>query len=202
MRVAVGVTGASGAIVAERLVAELLNHVERVHLMFTEASVKVVAQELQGPASTEGFSLKQTIEGGIAEDLRGKLRVYGVQDLFAPIASGSSVPDAMVIVPCSMGTLSRVSHGFSSNLLERSADVVLKEKRNLVICPRESPLSSIHLENMLRLANQGVTIAPLMPAFYTHPASIDDMIKQFVGRILDLLQIENRLVKRWNHRLL
>ena len=126
-----------------------------------------------------------------------RLGYYGGDDFFAPVASGSSAPDAMVVCPCSMGSLGRIAAGLSSSLLERVADVMLKEGRPLLLVPRETPLSAIHLENMLKLARLGVRIVPPMPAFYHHPQSLDDLVDFVVGKVLDQLGVEHRLFKRW-----
>src|SRR6185369_5457820 len=142
----------------------------------------------------------------IADALRGhfpgggdRLAYYAEDDFYAPIASGSSAADAMVVVPCSMGTLSRISCGNSGNLLERSADVMLKEGRPLVLVPRETPLNAIHLEHMLKLARLGVRIVPAMPAFYQRPQSLDDLVNFVVGKVLDSLGVEQSLFRRWGN---
>lgn len=127
----------------------------------------------------------------------GQLQVFGREEWTAPVASGSSAPDAMVICPCTMGTLSAVASGASSNLIERAADVMLKEGRKLVIVPRETPFSAIHLENMLRLARLGVTVLPASPGFYHRPAGIDDLVDFVVARILDQLEVKHRLLPHW-----
>lgn len=127
----------------------------------------------------------------------GRLDYFAEDDFFAPVASGSSAPDAMVICPCTMGTLSRIACGNSGTLLERCADVMIKERRPLTLVPRETPLSEIHLENMLRLARLGVRIVPAMPAFYHRPESVDDLVAFVVGKTLDSLGIDNSLYKRW-----
>jgi 4-hydroxy-3-polyprenylbenzoate decarboxylase len=127
----------------------------------------------------------------------GQLTVFGREDWMAPVASGSNPPDAMVICPCSMGTLAAVAQGLADNLIERAADVMLKERRPLVLVPRETPLSTIHLENMLRLSRAGAVIVPPAPGFYTRPESIGDLVDFVVARILDQLQIPNELSPRW-----
>lgn len=123
--------------------------------------------------------------------------MFGREEWFAPPASGSNPADAMVICPCSMGALAAIAHGMSDNLIERAADVSIKEKRPLILVPRETPLSVIHLENMLALARLGVTILPPAPGFYTHPGTVDDMVDFVVARILDQLRIPHTLMARW-----
>lgn len=199
-RILVGVTGASGAIYAERLIAELLAKIERVYLITTEAGVKVARHELH--AHEHGFSLVRALDRRLSREESERLRIFAIDDLFAPVASGSAAAQAMIVTPCSMGTLSRISTGASSNLLERAADVMLKQKRPLLLCPRETPLSAIHLDNMAKLAHLGVSIVPAMPAFYQQPKSIDDMVNFVVGRILELLDIEHTMYKPWNARML
>ena len=198
-RILVAVTGASGSIYAERLVDILLTRVKRVYLLFSETGAKVVRHEL--PPKSEGFSLARAALGEIDTSAREVLRILKNDDLFAPVASGSSAPTAMVIVPASMGTLGRLCHGISSNLIERSADVCLKQKKPLLICPRETPLNSIHLRNMLTLSELGCHIIPAMPAFYQHPKSIDDLVDFMVGRVLEGLNLEHDLYPAWNPRM-
>ena len=143
----------------------------------------------------------------VLDELRGyfrcdgaRLNFYAEDELCSPIASGSSAPDAMIVAPCSMGTLSRISNGNSGNLLERSADVMLKEGRPLVLVPRETPLNAIHLEHMLALARLGVRIVPAMPAFYQHPESLDDLVNFVVGKVLDSIGVEHSLFRRWGNQ--
>ena len=127
----------------------------------------------------------------------GRLTCLPYGDLTASVASGSALKKTMVVCPCSMGTLARVASGASGNLIERAADCVIKERGTLVLVPRETPVSAIHLENMLKLSRLGVVILPAMPAFYTKPATIEDMVDFIVGKTLDVLGIENSLYKRW-----
>jgi 4-hydroxy-3-polyprenylbenzoate decarboxylase len=130
-------------------------------------------------------------------DLPGTLEVYGREAWFAPVASGSNPPDAMVVCPCTMGTLAAIAQGLADNLITRAADVALKERRPLVLVPRETPFSAIHLENMLRLAQAGAVILPPNPGFYHRPQSVGDMVDFVVARILDHLGVSHALMKRW-----
>lgn len=198
-RVLVGITGASGSIYAEKLIEELLKKVERVYVVASRSGREVCQHEIGD--RRDGFSLLKILNGKGSEEWREKLRVFQEDDFFAPIASGSSSPSHMVIVPCSMGTLARVCGGISSNLLERAADVMLKQKRPLLICPRETPLSAIHLKNMLQLAEMGVHMIPTMPAFYQKPKSLEDIVDFMVGRILEQLDLKHELYKKWNPRM-
>lgn len=199
MKVMIAVTGASGSVYAERLVEALLTKVNRIYLVASQSGKQVVAHELR--KKEVGFSLRAALQGELDPKHRDCIRVFDESDLFAPVASGSSVPSHMVVVPSSMGTLARIHHGLSSNLIERAADVMLKQGKPLIICPRETPLNTIHLENMLGLSKLGVKIVPAMPAFYQHPTTIDDLIDFVVGRILELLNLEHDLYRKWNPRM-
>lgn len=196
MHIVSAITGASGALYGLRLCEELL----------------VAGHSLDFLISRSGFSVLETEAGldwhGTEEDVSHRFRGhFGVQasqaryyeenNLLAPIASGSAAPDAMVVCPCSMGTLARIACGNSGNLLERCADVMLKERRPLVLVPRETPLSEIHLENMLKLARMGARIVPAMPAFYHGPRSVDDLVNFVVGKAMDALGIAHRLYRAW-----
>lgn len=198
-RILVGVTGASGAVYAERLVQVLRTRVPRVYVVLTDSAAKVACHELK--AHEDGFSLVRAAHGDVAEADRGVVRLLKNDDLFAPVASGSSAPTHMVVMPCSMGSLARIAHGISGNLLERSADVCLKQRRPLILCPRETPLNSIHLRNMLTMAEAGAHVVPAMPAFYQHPKSIEDMVDFVVGRVLELLEVPHDLYPAWNARM-
>jgi flavin prenyltransferase len=199
MRVLVAVTGASGSIYAERLIAELLTRVSRVYVVATAMGIKVANFELS--KKVEGFSLRRALSGKLSDDEKSIIRVFDNEDFFAPIASGSSAASHMVVLPCSMGTLGRINAGLSLNLLERSADVILKQKNPLIICPRETPFNTIHLRNMLQLAEMGAIILPPMPGFYQKPKSIEEMVNFVVGRILEVLGLEHTLYSPWNSRL-
>jgi 4-hydroxy-3-polyprenylbenzoate decarboxylase len=189
LRVLVAVTGASGAIYAQRLVEELLPRVSRIYLVGTVMGIKVANFELS--ARGEGFSLRRALAGKMNAEEKKVIRVFNNEDFFAPIASGSSAATHMVIVPSSMGTLARITTGLSLNLIERSADVMLKQKNPLIICPRETPFNTIHLRNMLQLAEMGVTILPPVPGFYQKPRSIADIVDFVVGRILEVLRLKS-----------
>lgn len=190
----IGITGASGAAYGVRLCRFLLSAGEDVHLIVTDAGWRVLKEELGWDASKRQESVRLHFE---SDNWPGKLEYVPVQDIGAKTASGSFQTQGMVVVPCSMGTLSGIANGASDNLLERTADVMLKEGRKLIVVPRETPLHAIHLENMLKLARLGVRILPAMPAFYQGPQTLDDMIDFVVGKILDCMEIEHQLYKRW-----
>jgi len=199
-RLVVGITGASGSIYAERLISEALDHFDRIYLIATDSGRQVVEHELK--VHDDGFSLIKALRAELNDKEKNIIRVLNNSDLFASIASGTSAPTDMVIVPCSMGTLARVSHGLSSNLLERVADVALKEKIPFSVVPRETPLSTLHLENLLKLSQYGVNIVAPMPGFYQNPKSLDDTINFVVGKILESLKVEHQLYKKWNARMI
>ncbi|MDV2884324.1 flavin prenyltransferase UbiX [Alkalihalophilus pseudofirmus] len=188
----VGITGASGGMYGVRLTQELLRQEYKVHLVLTEAAWQVFKEELLLDTTD-----REKVIHELFGDLPGELHTHDLHDYAAPIASGSYRSSGMVIIPCSMGTLSGMAHGASGNLLERTADVMLKEKRKLVIVPRETPLHDIHLENMLKLSKMGATILPAMPGYYHLPKTIDDLINFLVGKALDSLGVEHTLFTRW-----
>lgn len=191
----VGITGASGAQYGIRLVQKLLSESYKVHLVLTEAAWQVFQLELKLDTSNRDKLLFELFS--INNEL---LHVHSLHDYRAPIASGSYKHDGMVIIPCSMGTLSSIASASSNNVLERAADVMLKEKRKLILVPRETPLNEIHLENMLRLSKMGVTILPAMPGFYQHPTSIEDLIDFVVGKVLDNFGVDHSLFTRWGEK--
>ncbi len=194
--IVLAITGASGSIYGLRLGRELLHCGCRLTLLVSRTGFAVIRQEAgldwRGSEAELGCLLEEFFGCG-----KGQLGYFAEDNFFAPVASGSSVPDAMVICPCSMGALSRIACGNSGNLLERCADVVLKERRPLVVVPRETPLNEIHLENMLKLSRMGARIVPAMPAFYQRPQSIDDMVCFVVGKVMDSLGFEHDLYRRW-----
>jgi 4-hydroxy-3-polyprenylbenzoate decarboxylase len=194
----VALTGASGSVYGLRLMEEL---VKRGFLLTVcvSPSGQLVCREETG-LDLSGDPLAAT--GRLCKHLGVKLGVEVVShdDLFAASASGSAAPEAMIVAPCSMGTLGRIACGASSNLIERAADVMLKERRPLLLVPRETPLSEIHLENMLKLARTGARIIPAMPAFYHRPESVDDLVNFVIGKVLDQLGVANDLFKRWGDR--
>ncbi|KKO52004.1 UbiX family flavin prenyltransferase [Paenibacillus sp. DMB20] len=188
----VGITGASGCIYGVRLTETLLSIGYDVHLVISNAGWRVLKEELGWQAANREETLKEKFGGR-----SGRVFYHPIGDIGASIASGSYLVEGMIIMPCSMGTLSSVAHGSSDNLMARAADVMLKEGRPLVLVPRETPLHAIHLENMLALSKLGVKIIPAMPAFYYHPQNLDDIVNFLVGKVLDSLRIEHRLFKRW-----
>ena len=193
-------TGASGAAYGIRLMAELLSRGDDTTIVISPSGFLLLKEELGIECAPEDAAEK--LRAHISSKpwgkvLKGVLSVVRHDDLMAGVASGSFMLKAMIICPCSMGTLARVATGTSGNLIERAADCMLKEKRTLVLVPRETPLNEIHLENMLKLSRMGAVILPAMPAFYTKPASIDEMVDFIAGKVLDILGIENSLYKRW-----
>ncbi|MCA1806245.1 MAG: UbiX family flavin prenyltransferase [Xanthomonadaceae bacterium] len=194
--IALAFTGASGAQYGLRLLECLLDAGEQVYLMVSAPAQVVIGMEtdLKLPGRTAEIERFFTERHGARP---GQLRVFGREEWTAPVASGSSVPRAMVVCPCTTGTLSSIACGASNNLIDRAADVVLKEGRKLILVPRETPFSVIHLENMLKLARMGVCILPPSPGFYHQPQSIDDLVDFVVARILDQLDIDHTLSRRW-----
>lgn len=190
----VGITGASGAIYGVRLVESLLQAGFFVHLVVTDAGWRVLKEELRWDISNRQASIERAFP-----DAMDRIEYHPIKDIGASIASGSFRVKGMIIMPCSMGTLSAIAHGASDNLMARAADVMLKEGRTLVIVPRETPLHAIHLENMLKLARLGVRIIPAMPGFYHQPKTLDDIINFLVGKVLDSLDIEHQLFARWGN---
>ena len=195
-KVVLAITGASGAIYGLRLAEELLRASVPLTLLISRPGFAVLKEECGLAWEGDAAAVRGTLCRHFGVD-SPQLAYYAEDDFFAPIASGSAAPHALVICPCSMGTLARVATGVSGNLLERCADVMLKERRRLVMVPRETPLSEIHLENMLKLTRMGVRMVPAMPAFYHHPRSLDDLVDFVVGRVLDSLGVEHVLAKRW-----
>jgi 4-hydroxy-3-polyprenylbenzoate decarboxylase len=193
LRVFLGITGASGAPYAARLLEALTAADCEVGVCVSRAGVEVLATELYGDAR---LSRDETTQRFL-EHARGSVTLYDEQDWKAPYASGSAKVDAYVICPCSMGTLGTIASGSMSNLIHRAASVALKEGRKLVVMPRETPLSEIHLQNMLTLRRAGATVLFLAPGFYHGAETVDDLVNFVAGRALDQLGLENALVKRW-----
>ncbi len=198
-RITLAMTGASGAQYGLRLLDCLVQEEREVHFLISKAAQLVMATEtdsrgLAGQAVGDEAFLTEYC-GAAA----GQIRVFGQNDWMAPPASGSSAPNAMVICPCSTGTLSAVATGACNNLIERAADVALKERRPLVLVPREAPFSSIHLENMLKLSNLGAVILPAAPGFYHQPQSVEDLVDFVVARILNTLGIPQDMLPRWGN---
>ncbi len=189
-------TGASGMPYGMRLLEVLLQHGQHVYLLYSKVAQIVVQQEMNitlpsQPKEAEIF-LNQFFNIST-----GQLQVFGREAWFSPVASGTNPADAMVVCPCTMGALAAIAAGMSENLIERAADVMLKEKRQLILVPRETPFSAIHLENMLKLSRAGAMILPANPGFYHHPNTIQDLIDFIVARILDHLKLEQTLIPRW-----
>ena len=194
--ITLALTGASGMLYAMRLLDKLLEAKRQVYLLYSQAAQIVAHQELglSFPTRPQDAAAFFSERFGAQQ---GQLRAFGREEWFAPVASGSNPADAMVICPCTMGTLAAVAGGLADNLIERAADVMLKERRPLILVPRETPLSAIHLENMLRLTHAGAVILPANPGFYHRPSSVAELVDFVVARVLDQLQIEHQLMSRW-----
>jgi len=173
-------TGASGAIYAQRLLDNLNPRLHEIHLTLSKYAHVVLAEDLPG-----GLRLAEGVH------------THALKSMNAPFASGSNPVDAMVVIPCTMGTLGRIAHGFSEDVLLRAADVVLKEKRKLILVPRETPLSLVHVKNFELLLLAGAVILPANPSFYHHPGSIEQVVDSVVGRVLDHLSVAHQLTPRW-----
>ncbi|HEY5910411.1 MAG TPA: UbiX family flavin prenyltransferase [Verrucomicrobiae bacterium] len=180
MKILIAITGASGAIYAQRLLDNLDAAEHQVDLVLSNYAHSVLAEEVPG-----GLRVGKGVS------------TYGLKSMNAPFASGSNAPDAMVIIPCSMGTLGRIAHGYSEDVLLRAADVVLKEKKKLILVPRETPLNLVHVRNFELLITAGATILPANPSFYTHPQTVEEVADTVVARVLDHLGIAHKLVARW-----
>lgn len=194
--IAVAFTGASGMPYGMRLVECLLGAGIHVQLLYSQAAQVVAQQEMNLKLASRPEELEAELSARF-QSAPGLLTVYGREAWFAPLASGSNPPDAYVICPCTMGTLAKVAAGLADDLISRAADVVLKEGRKLILVPRETPLSVIHLENMLKLARAGAVILPPSPGFYHHPLEVSDMVDFVVARILDQLGVPHALMPRW-----
>jgi 4-hydroxy-3-polyprenylbenzoate decarboxylase len=191
-RIVVGISGASGIVLAKRAIEVLTQYVD-VDLVMTSSACLTARYEL----GKEYASPKRLIES-FPEDVQKRISLHSIHDFSAPIASGSYLTKGMLIIPCSMSTIAALACGLSDNLLRRAADVTLKEKRSLVVVPRETPLHAIHLKNMLTLSEVGATIVPPVPAWYTHPKTVQDIEDCIVGRALDALHLHTNFFPRWN----
>lgn len=190
----VAITGASGTVYARRLLERALEHFEAIGLTISRHAFRVMQEELlleTGPAEFRPELLLPGVPGV------ERIFYHGPHDFDAPFASGSAAPEALVVVPCSMGTLGRIAAGSSDDLLTRAADVMLKERRKLILVPRETPLSLIHLRNMLAVTEAGAVVMPAAPGFYHRPQRVEELVDFVVFRILDHLGVRDRGVKRW-----
>jgi len=194
--ITLAITGASGSAYGLRLLQSLLDAKRQVYLLLSRPGQMVIKMEtgldLPNTPTDIQIYLSKHFQAG-----DGQLRVFGREQWTAPVASGSNPPEAMVVCPCTTSTLSSIACGASNNLLERAADVMLKEQRKLILVVRETPFSAIHLENMLKLARLGVVIMPASPGFYNKPQSIDEIVDFMVARVLDQLGVEHKLTSRW-----
>ena len=194
-KITVAITGASGAIYAIKLIEELLKADKAIDLLISDMGLNLLQTETNIDTSSKQTILKSLTESHAS----AKLEIFFQHDWYSPAASGSSAAKTMIVVPCSMSTLSAIANGNSSNLIQRAADVVIKEQGRLIIMPREMPFSAIHLENMLKLARLRCCIMPPNPGFYNNPDSIDDLVNFVIARVLDQLGIENNLSERWGN---
>ncbi|HUV50777.1 MAG TPA: flavin prenyltransferase UbiX [Anaerolineae bacterium] len=193
-KIIVAICGASGSIYGIRLLKALLNKPVNIYLIISNAGYKVLEHETGYTGGSFSSFLK---DKGVVVHNDADLNIYEQDDFFAPPASGSFRNDGMVIAPCSMKTLAAIASGMADNLIHRAADVSLKEKRPLILLPRETPLSIIHLKNMYVAAKAGATIMPPSPSFYSNPKNISDLVDSVIARVLDHLKIEHDLVKQW-----
>ncbi len=192
----VAISGASGSIYGIRLVEELLKTEAFVHLCISSTAFSII--ETETGISLSGKTAKEAEKKIQKHFASREIRSYSEHNLAAPVSSGSFITEGMFVVPCSMKTLSGIANGYANNLIERAADVVLKEGRKLILAPREMPFSAIHLENMLKLSRLGVTIAPPVPAFYQKPKDLNDIVNFVVGKILDCAGLTHNLFRRWD----
>lgn len=197
-KIVVAICGASGSIYGIRLLKALLDKQVKVYLIISEAGLKVLEHETDYNAGSKSESFESFLKNqGVFFHKKTCLNRYDQNDFFAPPASGSFRHDGMVIAPCSMKTLGAITSGIADNLIHRAADVCLKEKRLLILLPRETPLSAIHLKNMYKAAISGATIMPPSPSFYFNPKTISDLVDSVIARVLDHLKIEHDLSEEW-----
>lgn len=189
-------TGASGMPYGVRLLECLLKEGVSVYLLYSQVAQVVARQEMDLALPTRAKEAAEFFSSKFGAR-PGQLQAFGREEWFAPVASGSNPADAMVICPCTMGTLAAISAGLADNLIARAADVALKESRKLILVPRETPLSAVHLENMLRLNRAGAVILPANPGFYHHPQTVADLVDFVVARVLDHLDVPHTLMPRW-----
>jgi 4-hydroxy-3-polyprenylbenzoate decarboxylase len=192
-----GITGASGHAYADALLRALVAAGHDVDVCVTEAGAKVMRHELGVDPGPRGERLQGALEGWLGGRTARQVRAFASDAVDAPPSSGTALLGGAVLCPCSMGTLARVAAGFSSNLVERAADVAMKEGRRLILVPRETPLSTLHLENLLRLSRLGAVVLPAMPGFYHRPEKVGDLVGHVVGKILDRLGVEHAVGARW-----
>jgi len=199
-KITLAITGASGSAYALRLLECLLAANYQVYVLCSSAARVVFDTEvgLKLPAAPEAASQVLIARFNAQPE---QVKVFGKEQWFSPVASGSAAPKQMIVCPCSTGTLAAISQGMSDNLIERAADVVIKERGQLILVPRETPFSTIHLQNMLTLSQQGVTIMPAAPGFYHKPEKIEDLIDFMIGRVLDHLGIEQTIMPRWGYQI-
>lgn len=191
-RFVVGISGASGVVLARRLIVELASGGHAIELVMSQSAQYTAAIELGKEWATAAKFVQQ-----LPASIQGQVTIHPIQDVGSAIASGSYRVDGMVVIPCSMATVAAIAVGLGDNVLRRAADVTLKEKRPLVLVPRESPLSELHLENLLKLSRLGAAIVPPVPAWYTAPQTLEDVENFIVGKVLDVLRIDHQLYKRW-----
>lgn len=199
-KILLAITGASGSAYGQMLLRFLLGEVKcRVYLVVSSIGQQVIAHELK--QNDQLGNLRRICAGELLDQEKRLLRVFQDNDFFAPIASGSSAPDTMILLPCSMGCIARICGGFAQSLIERAADVMFKQKGKLVFCPRESPLSTLHLQNLLTLSQMNAYIVPLMPAMYQKPKTIEDFLQFSIGRVCEVIGLSHQFYKPWNARM-
>ena len=194
--IAIALTGASGMPYAITLLKELVKSQEKIYVMISQAANTVIAMETDLNLGSDTRVIEKNLSQYVGAKT-GQIEVFSKNQWTAPVASGSNPPRAMVVCPCTMSTLSAIAHGSADNLMHRAADVVIKEQKKLILVPRETPYSAIHLENMLKLSRLGVVIMDANPAFYQNPKTIDDLVNFVVARILDHLDVNHDLAPPW-----
>ena len=199
-KITVAITGASGSAYALRLLECLVAANFQIYILCSSAARVVFDTEVDFKLPSSPDAASQVLTEKL-QAKTGQITVFGKEQWFSPVASGSAAPKQMIVCPCSTGTLAAIAHGMSDNLIERAADVVLKERGQLILVPRETPFSTLHLQNMLSLSQQGAVIMPAAPGFYHKPTSISDLIDSMLGRMLDHLRVEQSIMPRWGYQI-